>query len=29
MSIALLITIFAAAFSGLLLAIERRIRSRY
>jgi NitT/TauT family transport system permease protein len=29
MAIALLVTIFAAAFSGLLLAIDRRIRSRY
>jgi NitT/TauT family transport system permease protein len=29
MSIALLITVFAAAFSGVLLAVDRRIRSRY
>jgi NitT/TauT family transport system permease protein len=28
MAIALLVTVFAAAFSGLLLAIDRRIRSR-
>lgn len=29
MAIALLVTTFAAAFSGLLLTIDRRIRSRY